>query len=168
MIDGSNVQNVTIGVPTLSFEPPIESLQEFNVASSNYSAELRTGGGVVQMTTRSGTNRFHGSAYEYLRNDKFDARNFNSGGKPPLRYNLVGASLGGPIKKDKTHFFFNFEGLRRTNGGTVIQSLPNPAETRGDFSQNPIRPPPAGRPSRATSFRRRASILSEPKSPPCV
>jgi len=74
MIDGSNVQNVTIGVPTLSFEPPIESLQEFNVASSNYSAELRTGGGVVQMTTRSGTNRFHGSAYEYLRNDKFGAQ----------------------------------------------------------------------------------------------
>ncbi len=64
-IDGANAQNVLLGVQTLSFDPPIEALQEFNVSVSNYSAELgRSGGGVVQMTTKSGTNQFHGSAYE--------------------------------------------------------------------------------------------------------
>ncbi len=150
LIDGGNVQNVTLGVPTLSFDPPVEALQEFNVAISNYAAELgRTGGGVIQMTTKSGTNQFHGSAYEYFRNDKLDARNFFAASKPPYRYNLFGGSLGGPIRKDKTHFFFNYEGLRRTNGGTVIEGLPTVAETKGDFSENPtvIRDPAAaGRP----------------------
>src|SRR5262249_27462072 len=60
LIDGGNTQNVTLGVPTLSFDPPVEALQEFNVAIGNYAAELR--GGVIQMTTKSGTNRLHGSA----------------------------------------------------------------------------------------------------------
>lgn len=146
LIDGGNVQNVTLGEPTLTFDPPVEALQEFNVAISNYAAELgRTGGGVIQMTTKSGTNQFHGSAYEYFRNDKLDARNFFAASKPPYRYNLFGASLGGPIRKDKTHFFFNYEGLRRINNGTVIEGVPTAAETHGDFSQNPtvVRDPAA-------------------------
>src|SRR5271166_2739463 len=69
LIDGGTAQNLLIGVPILIFDPPVESVQEFNVAMSNYSAELgRSGGAVVQMTTKSGTNSFHGSAYEYFRN----------------------------------------------------------------------------------------------------
>ena len=137
LIDGGNAQNVTLGVQTLSFDPPVEALQEFNVSISNYAAELgRTGGGVVQMTTKSGTNQFHGSAYEYLRNDKFDARNFFAADKPKLRYNLFGASIGGPIRKDKTHFFYNYEGTRIKRERTVIQNIPTPAETRGDLSGN--------------------------------
>ncbi len=149
-IDGSNVQNVLVGDQGLNFDPPIESLQEFSVSISNYSAELgRTGGGVVQMTTKSGTNQFHGSAYEYLRNDAFDARTFFAATKTPLRYNLFGASFSGPIRKDKTHFFFNYEGRRTKSGSTFIHNVPTAAEKTGDFSANPIvvrDPEAAGRP----------------------
>lgn len=143
-IDGGNAQNVLVGDQGLNFDPPIESLQEFSVSVSNYSAELgRTGGGVVQMTTKSGTNQFHGSAYEYFRNDALDARTFFAATKAPLRYNLYGASLGGPIRKDKTHFFFNYEGRRQTNGQTFIYNVPTPLEKSGDFSAGaaPIRDP---------------------------
>ena len=150
LIDGANAQNVLLGVQTLSFDPPIEALQEFNVSISNYAAELgRTGGGVVQMTTKSGTNEFHGSAYEYLRNDALDARTFFSETKPKLRYNLFGASLGGPIRKDRTHFFFSYEGRRQIDENARLQNVPTPAEVRGDFSASSriIRDPAAaGRP----------------------
>ncbi|MCU1329331.1 MAG: TonB-dependent receptor, plug, partial [Bryobacterales bacterium] len=75
LIDGGSAQNLTLGVPTLMFDPPIESMQEFSVSISNYSAELgRTGGGVIQMTTKSGTNQLHGSAYEFFRNDVLNTR----------------------------------------------------------------------------------------------
>jgi outer membrane receptor protein involved in Fe transport len=134
-IDGGTAQNLTLGVATLSFDPPVESMQEFNVAISNYSAELgRTGGGVIQMTTKSGTNDFHGSAYEFFRNDALNARTFFSVTNPMLRYNLFGASLGGPIKRNKTHFFFNYEGKRQTTTATKTLNIPTVAETRGDFS----------------------------------
>ena len=138
LIDGGTAQNLTLGVPTLSFDPPVESMQEFNVAISNYAAELgRTGGGVVQMTTKSGGNEFHGSTYEYFRNDAMDARNFFAGAKPTLRYNLFGASLGGPIKKNKTQFFYNYEGKRNTTANTRTLNVPTTAEMRGDFSADP-------------------------------
>ncbi len=134
-IDGANAQNVLIGDQGLNFDPPIESLQEFSVSVSNYSAELgRTGGGVVQMTTKSGSNQIHGSAYEYLRNNAFDARTFFAATQTPLRYNLFGASIGGPIRKDKTHYFFNYEGRRTVSGQTFIHSVPTAAERQGDFS----------------------------------
>jgi len=136
-IDGGNAQNVLVGDQGLNFDPPIESLQEFSVSVSNYSAELgRTGGGVVQMTTKSGTNQFHGSAYEYFRNEKLDARTFFAATRAPLRYNLFGASIGGPIRKDKSFFFFNYEGRRQTNGRTFIHNVPTVAERTGDFSAN--------------------------------
>jgi hypothetical protein len=138
-IDGSNVQNVLVGDQGLNFDPPIESLQEFSVSISNYSAELgRTGGGVVQMTTKSGTNQFHGSAYDYFRNDALDARTFFAATKTPLRYNLFGSSFSGPIRKDKTHFFFNYEGRRTKSGSTFIHNVPTAAEKTGDFSAGAI------------------------------
>jgi hypothetical protein len=134
-IDGGNAQNILLGVATLNFDPPIDSLEEFNVEISNYKAELgRTGGGNVQMTTKSGTNKFHGTAYWFLRNDALDARNFFSARKPVLRYNQPGASIGGPIRKDRTFFFFNYEALRIKRQNTIIASIPNPPELRGDFS----------------------------------
>jgi hypothetical protein len=75
LVDGGNVQNLLLGVPTLMFDPPIESVQEFNLSISDYAAELgRSGGAVVQMTTKSGTNHFHGAAYEYFRNDDLQAK----------------------------------------------------------------------------------------------
>ena len=86
------------------------------------------------MTTRSGTNKFHGSAYEFLRNDALDARNFFSSSKPVLRYNQFGASIGGPIRKDQTFFFFNYEGIRNNRQNTSLASVPTAAEINGDFS----------------------------------
>ncbi|HYP05794.1 MAG TPA: TonB-dependent receptor, partial [Bryobacteraceae bacterium] len=134
-IDGGSAQNILLGVATLVYDPPVESLEEMNVEISNYKAELgRSGGGYVQMTTKSGTNELHGSLYEFLRNDKLDARNFFSASKPVLRYNQFGGSLGGPIRKDKTFFFVNYEGLLVRRQQTVLASVPSIAETRGDFS----------------------------------
>ncbi len=134
-IDGGNVQNVLLGTPTLYFDPPAESLQEFNVAISNYAAELgRSGGAVVQMTTKSGTNSFHGSAYEYFRNDVLQSIQYFAPVKAPLRYNLFGVSLGGPIVKNKTQFFFNYEGLRQTVSTAEVLNVPTVAEDGGDFS----------------------------------
>ena len=148
-IDGGNAQNILLGVATLNFDPPVESLEEFNVEVANYKAELgRSGGGYVQMTTRSGTNQFHGSAYEFLRNDAFDARNFFAASKPVLRYNQFGASLGGPIRRDRTFFFFNYEGIRNNRQSTLLASVPTAAEVRGDFSANStaVRDPLTGTP----------------------
>ncbi|MDT7814699.1 MAG: hypothetical protein QOJ42_4615, partial [Acidobacteriaceae bacterium] len=94
----------------------------------------RSGGAVVQMTTKSGTNQFHGALYEYFRNDALQARPYFATVNPELRYNLFGASLGGPIKKDKTQFFFNYEGRRQTSTVTRIINVPTAAEITGDFS----------------------------------
>jgi len=149
-IDGSTVQNNSLGIPTLQYNPPVASLQEFHVSMSTYAAELgRTGGGIIQMTTKSGTNQFHGSAYEYVRNDKFDARNFFAAEKQRLRYHLFGASVGGPIVRNRTHFFFNYEGTRNTTSRPQILNVPTPEEARGNFSASStmIRDPEAaGRP----------------------
>jgi hypothetical protein len=118
LIDGGNSQNLLLGIPSAGFDPPVESVQEFSVAISDYAAELgRSGGAIIQMTTRSGTNSFHGSAYEYLRNNVLQAIPEFAATNPTLRYNLYGVSLGGPIKKDKTFFFFNYEGHARAGRG---------------------------------------------------
>jgi hypothetical protein len=134
-LDGGAAQNQTNGSPQLSLNPPNEALQEFKVMANNYPAEYgRTGSGLIVMTTRAGTNQFHGSAYEWLRNDKLNARTFFSPDKAPLRYNIFGGSIGGPIRKNKTFFFANYEGGRRRTGVTVTRTLPRPAELAGDFS----------------------------------
>ena len=148
LVDGGNVQNLLLGVPTLMFDPPIESVQEFNLSISDYAAELgRSGGAVIQMTTKSGTNSFHGAAYEYFRNDDLQAKPYFAKTNPELRYNLFGASIGGPIKKDKTQFFFNYEGRRQTTSVTQIINVPTPAELTGDFSafSTPVIDPNTGK-----------------------
>ncbi len=134
-IDGGVAQNQATGSPQLSLNPPNESLQEFKVLANNYPAEYgRSGSGYIVMTTRAGTNEFHGAAYEWLRNDKVNARTFFAPDKAPLRYNIFGGSQGGPIRKNKTFFFFNYEGGRRRTGVTVVKTVPQPAEVSGDFS----------------------------------
>ncbi len=148
-IDGGSAQNVLLGVATLSFDPPVEALEEFSVEIANYKAELgRSGGGYVQMTTKSGTNQWHGSAYEFFRNDALDSRNFFAASKPALRYNQFGASLGGAIKKDRTFFFANYEGIRNNRQSTTLASVPSSAERRGDFSAlaTAVRDPQTGLP----------------------
>ena len=104
----------------------LENVQEFRVESSSYPAEYGTGtGGQVSVVTKSGGNRFHGSAFEYLRNDKFDSRNwFDRDIKSPLRLNQFGASLGGPVVKDKFFFFGSYEGYRVRSGINIVEQAP--------------------------------------------
>jgi outer membrane receptor protein involved in Fe transport len=147
-IDGGTVQNVGMGTPDLYFDPPVEAMQEFNVNMSQYAAELgRSGGGVIQMTTRSGTNEFHGSAYEYFRNTDLDANTYFAKSLPILHYNLFGASIGGPIRKNKTWFFFNYEGRRQILATTQNLVVPTTAELEGNFAgQKTITNPFTGKP----------------------
>jgi hypothetical protein len=104
----------------------LENVQEFRVDSNSYPAEYGTGtGGQVSVVTKSGGNKFHGSAFEYLRNDKFDSRNFfDRDFKSPLRLNQFGASLGGPIVKDKFFFFGSYEGYRVRSGINIVEGVP--------------------------------------------
>ncbi|HYR83923.1 MAG TPA: TonB-dependent receptor [Terriglobia bacterium] len=105
----------------------VEGILEYRVLTHNFSAEYgRNSGGVVSMVTRSGTNAFHGSAYEFLRNKVFDARNFyNQDELPPFQRNQFGAAFGGPIKKDRMFFFVNYEGLRQRQGRTFVSTVPD-------------------------------------------
>lgn len=135
-LDGGVVQNMALGIAQLNLNPPVESLREFKVESNNYAAEFgRTGNGLIIMSTRSGTNEFHGAVYHNFRNDALDTRTFFAPSIAPLRYNIFGGSLGGPIKKDKSFFFFNYEGQRRSDGATIANTdVPHPVEIGGDFS----------------------------------
>ncbi|MFN7936428.1 MAG: TonB-dependent receptor [Bryobacteraceae bacterium] len=135
LMDGGNLQGTTLVTGITTFNPPVEALQEFKVEAIGYPAEIgRTMGGFISMTTRSGTNEFHGVLYEFLRNNAMDARPFFSPGLFPRKYNVFGATLGGPIRKDKTHFFFSYEGTRRRDGTTRTLNLPTQEEVRGDFT----------------------------------
>jgi hypothetical protein len=100
----------------------VDSIQEFRVYASSFSAEYGQAlGGVVNLITKSGTNEFHGTVFEYFRNEKLDTRNyFNTGAKPPFRLNQFGGSIGGPVRKNRLFFFANYEGLRQRLG--IIQN----------------------------------------------
>ena len=133
-LDGGNLQGVMMVTGIASVAPPVDAIEEFRVESNSYPAEFgRTTGGFISMTTKSGTNDFHGSAYEFLRNDALNARNFFSATKAPLKYNVFGGTLGGPIHKNKTFFFFSYEGTRRRDGVTRILNVPTAEEVQGDF-----------------------------------
>jgi hypothetical protein len=116
--------------------PAIDAIQEFNIQKSIYPAEF--GGkasATISAVTKSGTNAFHGAIYEFLRNDVLDSRNFfDPARKPPYRQNQFGGTLGGPIKKDKTFFFGNYEGLRVRQALTQRFSVPSLKVRGGDFS----------------------------------
>jgi hypothetical protein len=125
--------------------PSIDSIQEFEVQTNTFAAEYgRNTGSVVNLVTKSGSNLLHGSAYEFFRNDVLDARNyFNDSAfrKSALRLNQFGGTLGGPIVKNKTFFFLNYEGFRRAAGITRITNVPTSDERAGKFTDqngNPI------------------------------
>src|SRR5262249_54320922 len=120
----------------------VEVVEEIKVLTNNNAAEFGgSAGGVIVETTKSGTNQLHGSLYEYLRNDKLDAPGFfaqvQNGAKviPELRYNVFGGTVGGPIRRDKTFFFFSYEGQRLRTGGIDTLTVPTAAQRSGDFSQ---------------------------------
>jgi hypothetical protein len=119
--------------------PNPDAIQEFRVETNNYSAEFgRSGSGVINVITKSGTNNFHGSAFEFVRNTIFNANNWDSSiATPPLHRNQFGGTFGGPIRKDKTFFFFSYQGLRQiTNTFLSGAVVPTALERQGDFSKS--------------------------------
>ena len=118
--------------------PPLDAIDEFKVQTSGFSAEFgRSGAAVLNATIKSGTNSFHGAAWEYFRNDKFDAADWferNGAKKGALRQNQFGASIGGPIVKNKIFFFGDYEGLRRIQGTILTGSVPTAAEAASGFT----------------------------------
>jgi len=132
----------------LTVSPSVDAIEEFKVHTSNYSAEFGGHGGAqINISTRSGTNAFHGVAYEFLRNEVLDARNFFDLTKPHFRQNQFGASLGGPIKRNKAFFFGNYEGSRIFKGITITSALPTDAMRAGNFAgMGPIIDPTTGNP----------------------
>src|SRR5579862_7351812 len=117
-------------------QPSVDAIAEFKVETNSYSAEFGRGNGaVMNAVIKSGTNDFHGDAYEFLRNDKLDARNaFDVFGRQPYQQNQFGATLGGPIIKNKLFFFGDYEGLRIRQALPQLSLVPTPAEISGDFS----------------------------------
>jgi hypothetical protein len=111
----------------------VDAAQEFSVLTSSYSAEYgRTSGGVVNPITRSGTNELHGDGYEFLRNSALNARNcFDSATIPEFRRNQCGGSAGGPIRKDHTFFFADYEGLRQSQPLSTLVFVPSQAVRHG-------------------------------------
>lgn len=134
MLDGNN--NTLSYVGEVGVPPAVDSVEEFKVQSGSMSAEYGfTAGGAVNLVTRSGGNQLHGTLYEFLRNDALDARNTFAVDKLPLRYNQFGASVGGPIIKNKTFGFFNWEEYRLRDSSPRISSVPIEPFYRGDFSE---------------------------------
>ncbi|HXN22782.1 MAG TPA: carboxypeptidase regulatory-like domain-containing protein [Candidatus Dormibacteraeota bacterium] len=135
MIDG--VMNQEIGAGRMNFSPSIDMIQEFKMQTNTYDAEYgRTGGSQIEVVTKRGGNTYHGSLYEFLRNNALDARPyFQRGPLPAFRRNQFGGTFGGHIPHLKKDFFFSsYEGLRLSQGLTAVLSLPPAALRRGDFS----------------------------------
>jgi len=143
LLDGVNASNVGLEAPQALFNPPVESVQEIRVQSNGYSAEYgNSSAGVVLTTTKSGTNTTKGNVYEYFRNEKLDARNFFAASRPPLRWNVFGGTLGGPIVipkvyngRNRSFFFTSAEFQRQRIGAVRLFTVPTALERVGDFSQ---------------------------------
>jgi carboxypeptidase family protein len=140
--DGASITNFEPngGITNATYVPSPEAVEEFKVEQSNFSAEYGfSGGSVVNMVTRSGTNKFHGGAYDFIRNQVTDANNwFNDhDGIPiaPLRRNNYGGTFGGPLIKNKTFFFFDWDGTRQTTMSTTQAGVPSAAMRTGDFGE---------------------------------
>lgn len=158
MLDGTDNNDPVLGIIVVN--PNIDSIGEAKVTNSNFDAEFaQAGGAVIQVETKSGSNTLHGSAFDFLQNNIFQARDpFSQGlhdpgtpspehrGLPPLRANQFGGSLGGPIIKNKLFFFGDYEGWRRRLGGSVLTRVPTAAEASGDLSKlgTPIYDPSSG------------------------
>lgn len=137
LLDGGN--NTDFLGNNIVVSPNPDAVDEFKILTNNYDAQYgRTSGGIVNQITRSGTNDFHGTAFEFLRNDVLNARDFflpESQPKQPFKRNVFGATIGGPIRKDKTFFFLAYQGARRREGDTSEQlTVLTPAERTGNFA----------------------------------
>jgi Carboxypeptidase regulatory-like domain/TonB dependent receptor len=133
LLDGTENQSAILGIAVVN--PTIDSLQEFKVSTSNYDAEFGSASGaLIQATTKSGTNEWHGSLFEYLRNSYTNATDPFTQLNPPLKWNQFGGSVGAPIIKDKLFGFFDYQGTRRRTGGSLVTTVPTAAERSGDLT----------------------------------
>ena len=140
-LDGISMNDYSNGPPgsALGVNLGVDAVEQFSVLTSNYPAQHgRSSGGIIGASTRSGTSEFHGSVYEFLRNSVLDARNFFDARKPPFRRNQFGASLAGPIQKERTFIFGDYEGLRSSSGITQVDTVPSAAARAGNLSSGQI------------------------------
>jgi hypothetical protein len=140
-LDGISINDYSNGAPgsVLGANLGVDAVEQFAVLRSNYPAEYgRTSGGVINAVTRAGTNAFHGNVYEFLRNSALDARNFFDAGIPPFRRNQFGASAGGPVRKSRTFFFADYEGLRQSLGITHVDTVPSATARAGELSSGSV------------------------------
>jgi len=135
LIDGANnVNSVDAG---FVLKPPIDAISEFRILSHNANAEFgQNTGSTTNIITRSGTNSFHGAAWEFLRNDAMDASDYSTHTVQPLKQNQFGATFGGPIKKDRSFIFGYYEGFRNRQGETVAATVPSLLQRKGNFSES--------------------------------
>jgi hypothetical protein len=145
-IDGVYVRSLRFN--NLSLNPPIDAVQEVSLLRNSFSTEYGQGQAVVSIVTKSGTNQLHGSAYEFYRGDRFDAKNFFAPTKPEYKRNQFGGTGGGPIMRNKFFVFAAYEGLRTVQGQPFLGSVPSQAFLSGNFSAlaTPIRDPLTGQP----------------------
>ncbi len=134
LIDGSENFNGVDGGFVL--EPPVDAISEFRILTHTADAEFgHSTGSTTNIVTRSGTNNFHGSGWDFLRNNGMDAKSFFADSVEPLHRNQFGGTFGGPIKKDRTFFFGYYEGVRNSQGETARTTVPSDAERQGNFGE---------------------------------
>jgi hypothetical protein len=135
LLDGFDNNEQQIGFELI--EPPVDAIQEFKVQTNNFTADIGKGGAVVNVVTKTGTNQFHGTAFEFLRNSFMDAKNYfddPSAPIPPFKRNEFGGSFGGPIFRNRTFFFGDYQGRRIRTSETYLSPVPDPSEVGGNFS----------------------------------
>ena len=137
LLDGNDNNELTAG--GISILPSIDAIQEFKVLTFNYSAEYGTRAGpTVLVTTKSGSNQFHGSVFEFFRNTKLDARSYFASSREQFNLNQFGGALGGPIKKDKTFFFLDYQAKMQRHGIAFTGLVPTAAMMNGDYRLDPF------------------------------
>ncbi len=136
IMDGGNVSNaVGLTRPQQLTTLPVDAMQEFRVIANTYSAEYgHSTGGIITMSTRSGSNQYRGTLFESLQNTVFNARNFFAANRAPIRLNQYGLTFGGPIRKDKTFFFVSWEQTKQLTSTTILSTVPTLLNRKGDFS----------------------------------
>jgi hypothetical protein len=135
MVNGSNVEEGKNNGAAII--PNLDSISEFRIITNNFDAEYGNySGGQINVVTKSGTNQFHGSGFEFLRNTSLDATQYFSNAVPVYRQNQFGGTFGGPIKKDKTFFFLDYQGTRQTQASPVNIQMPSVANFTGNFSDS--------------------------------
>ncbi len=157
-VDNNNMQSGLTSGATYVVMPPPDAIGEFKLQTNSMSAEFgHSAGGVLNATTKSGTNRFHGSVFEFLRNSALDAKNYfddPTSKIPQFKQNQFGGTFGGPIRRDRTFFFGDYQGTRIRKGLTLFATVPLPAWATGDFSSlstDPINSPTIFDPATTTA-----------------